>query len=100
MAGGRTVVDREGVAVKVGTGVGVEKVTGSGVFVASVAGPDGAWHATIIAASASAAMASTFILAVYREKNILAMGFSCCLWAGGFKSCPKNRCFDPPPPLC
>ncbi len=69
------VVDRAGVAVRVGTGVGVENVTGSGVVVASVAVPEGAPHATVIPASTSAAAASAFMPLVYCKRKFLAKGF-------------------------
>ncbi len=73
MDGGNNVVGRTGVAVRVGTGVGVENVTGSGVFVASGARPPVALQATMVAASTSVENACPLIIQVYREKNLLAM---------------------------
>ena len=73
MAGGN--VPRTGVLVGVETGVGVEKVTGSGVGETIGVGA-GAPHAATIAARAPRTTApKNFMATVYREKNLLAMGF-------------------------
>ena len=61
--------------VGLGIGVGVEKVTGSGVGERGRVGA-GVVHAVTIAANvARTSTANSFMMTVYREKNILAMGF-------------------------
>jgi hypothetical protein len=74
VAGGNIVVDRAAVAVRVGTVVGVENVTGSGVVVASVTNPAGPPHAARVAASTSIENACPLIVQVYRERKLFAMG--------------------------